>query len=447
MTIAQSFILILAVFLPHYCVTCFTTHPSSVIGPTSILLSRRSSNPLTTIAMSDTQETPQRSPLEANTVWKHVNHVLEEVNPSLTEKLGISLRPITDWKESFKGDNQSLDAPLYFGIELVNTGNEKKKDQISFLSFYIGYSTWEGLCVFVDELGQMDNNSQNDYDAINKDQLFLPNLGQDCGPTRFQTSDLETTSSSSNLVQSNPVGPPSILEELHIFHMDQEAMKVYVNHDSSEPSLSSTVPSLDRSSVEVQSKTILESSSFASHNKFSMRLANANNLQDAQAMHRLVEGLAIYVKEPLEDIHCDASDYLVDGSGSHPLYYTFLLETEENDTKPGSEPAKLACGNAIVYFGHSHKGGRYLYLEDLYVDQAYQHQGAGSLALKALTTLALKMNCQSFQWLALDWNQPALDLYQNKMGAKIQEGKKVTRYTDRKLKEFADGFSKTLAEM
>mmetsp|Transcript_34342 Transcript_34342/g.83341 ORF Transcript_34342/g.83341 Transcript_34342/m.83341 type:complete len:400 (+) Transcript_34342:168-1367(+) len=399
--------------------------------------------------MSDTQETPQRSPLEANTVWKHVNHVLEEVNPSLTEKLGISLRPITDWKESFKGDNQSLDAPLYFGIELVNTGNEKKKDQISFLSFYIGYSTWEGLCVFVDELGQMDNNSQNDYDAINKDQLFLQILAKIAVRLGSKRLTWKRRPPHPTWYQSNPVGPPSILEELHIFHMDQEAMKVYVNHDSSEPSLSSTVPSLDRSSVEVQSKTILESSSFASHNKFSMRLANANNLQDAQAMHRLVEGLAIYVKEPLEDIHCDASDYLVDGSGSHPLYYTFLLETpEETDSnKSGPEPAKLTCGNAIVYFGHSYKGGRYLYLEDLYVDQAYQHQGAGSLALKVLTTLALKMNCQSFQWLALDWNQPALDLYQKKMGAKIQEGKKVTRYTDRKLKEFADGFSKTLVEM
>ena len=163
--------------------------------------------------------------------------------------------------------------------------------------------------------------------------------------------------------------------------------------------------------------------------------------------------MAIYVKEPLEDIQCDASNYLIDGSGSHPLYFSFLLETDMDDnenldkTSVTQEPTMQTCGIAVVYFGHSFKGGRYLYLEDLYVDQAYQHQGAGSLALKVLTALALQMKCQSFQRLALDWNQPALDLYQNKMGAKIQEGKKVTRYTDNKLKEFADGFSTTLAGM
>mmetsp|Transcript_34346 Transcript_34346/g.83365 ORF Transcript_34346/g.83365 Transcript_34346/m.83365 type:complete len:395 (+) Transcript_34346:201-1385(+) len=394
--------------------------------------------------MSDTTQETERSPLEGTMVWS-LKHVLYEVNPTLTEKLGISLRPIMNWKETFKGDSQ-WDAPLYFGIEIVNTtASHETMDQISFLSFYIGYSTWEGLCVFVDELGHQMDNGQND---AAKDQLFLQILAMIAVRLGSKRLTWKGRPPHPSWYDSNPVGPPDILEELHIFHMDQEAMKVYVNHDSSEPSLSSTVPSLDRSSVEVQSKTILESSSFASHNKFSMRLANANNLQDAQAMHRLVEGLAIYVKEPLEDIHCDASNYLVDGSSSHPLYYCFLLETEKDRNSDGSEPAKkLPCGIGVVYFGHSHKGGRYLYLEDLYVDESYQHQGAGSLALKVLTTLALQMNCQSFQWLALDWNQPALDLYQIKMGAKIQEGKKVTRYTDNKLKEFANGFSTTLEGM
>merc|ERR1712232_79579 len=133
-------------------------------------------------------------------------------------------------------------------------------------------------------------------------------------------------------------------------------------------------------SLEEQSRrAMMESSS--SNNKFSIRLAEANSLEDAQAMERLVKGQAIYVKEPLEDIHCNANDYLIDGSGNHPLYYTFLLETTstsditKNDT---TDATKQVCGIAVVYFGHSNKSGRYLYLEDLYVDQAYQHQGAKS---------------------------------------------------------------------
>ncbi|CAJ1948499.1 unnamed protein product [Cylindrotheca closterium] len=409
--------------------------------------------------MSNTPEQfPPRAPLEAIMVWDHVNQVLEEVNPNLKDKLGISFRPITNWKETFHQQDR-VDAPLYFGIEIVNTDGDDdntKTDELSFLSFYIGYSTWEGLCVFVDELGQIDVVSE----YSKKDQLFLQVLAKIAVRLGSKRLTWKRRPPHPSWYGTNPVGPPDILDELHIFHMDQEAMKTYVNYydeDSSlgrqqQPIKRSTI-SLDRSSVEAQSKTILESSSASQNNcnkKFSMRLANANHLQDAHAMEQMVKGLAVYVKEPLEDIQCDANDYLIDGSGSHPLYYSFLLETkttttELNDT---SDPARRqTCGIAVVYFGHSHQGGRYLYLEDLYVDQAYQHQGAGSMALKALTKLALQMNCQSFQWLALDWNQPALDLYQNKVGAKIQEKKKVTRYTDSKLKDFANGFSSTLAGM
>ena len=73
--------------------------------------------------------------------------------------------------------------------------------------------------------------------------------------------------------------------------MDQEAMKAYANYDSSEPSKTSTTVTVDRSSVEAQSNTIMESSSSTSHNKFSMRLANANNLQDAHAMEKNGQGI------------------------------------------------------------------------------------------------------------------------------------------------------------
>lgn len=388
-------------------------------------------------------ETKQRSRLEAGTVWNHVDHVLNQVNPSLNQKLGITLRPITNWDKT--GVNK-MDAPLYFAIEILNLNdNQTKVQDISFLAFSVGYSTWEGLCIFVDELGPMDTSQERPHD-----QLYLQILAKIAvrlGSSRLTWKRCYPPVPS--WYQSNPsVGPPDILDELHIFHMDQAAMEAYADYLVPSTS-SSTKISLDRSSLEEQSRrAMMESSS--SNNKFSIRLAEANSLEDAQAMERLVKGLAIYVKEPLEDIHCDANDYLIDGSGNHPLYYTFLLETTstsditKNDT---TDATKQVCGIAVVYFGHSNKSGRYLYLEDLYVDQAYQHQGAGSLTLRMLTILALKLQCESFQWLALDWNAPALDLYQNKMGAKIQEGKKVTRYTDSKLKEFADGFSSTLAGM
>lgn len=385
--------------------------------------------------MSDTSK---RILLDSNAVWKHVNQVLDEVNPSLREKLGISLRPITDWKGT---SGSKIDLPLYFGIEIVssggeqNSGGEQKTDQASFLSFYVGYSTWEGLCVFVDQLRE---------DKDPNDQLYLQVLAKIClclGSRRLTWKRCYPPVPS--WYQANKsVGPPDILVELHALHMDQDAMRAYVNFSEPPSTSSSNSISLNRSLMEEQSRDAILEASSNKNTKFTMRLAEASNVGDAQAMESMVKGLAIYVKEPLEDIHCNADDYLIDGSGNHPLYYTFLLETSTDANE------KQVCGIAVVYFGYSYKSsGRYLYLEDLYVDQAYQHQGAGSLALRMLTILALKMNCESFQWLALDWNKPALDLYQNKIGAKIQEGKKVSRYTGSKLKDFADAFLSTLAAM
>lgn len=388
-----------------------------------------------------------RTPLEPATVWQHVNDVLDEINPSIAEKLGIRLRPITDWAavEGGSKDSSRPEAPLYFGLQIVNTDGHTNKgpspdtNEVSFISFYVGYSTWEGLCVFVDQLGGTGHQGNK--------QLFLQILAKIAIRTGSKRLTWKAYPPHPDWYQFNPVGPPDILDDLHILQLDRMGMEAYVDYSPGERA--PTLP-LDRSSVEEQSKAVLESPQFnESSENFSIRLARADNADDANAMERLVKGLAVYAREPLEDIHCDAQDYLVDGSGNYPIYYCFLLEplSDNGNGSPMSgeeNGANQARGIAVVYFGHSHESGRFLYLEDLYVDEAYRHRGAGRLALKMLTTLGLAMGCNSFQWLALEWNKPALDLYQNKMGAKIQEGKKVTRFTGDKLKEFAASFSSTL---
>jgi RimJ/RimL family protein N-acetyltransferase len=62
------------------------------------------------------------------------------------------------------------------------------------------------------------------------------------------------------------------------------------------------------------------------------------------------------------------------------------------------------------------------------VEEAYRKQGVGSFALQSLTEIGLRLQCHSFCWLALEWNQPALDLY-NKIGAEVEPGLLTHRYT------------------
>jgi GNAT superfamily N-acetyltransferase len=56
-------------------------------------------------------------------------------------------------------------------------------------------------------------------------------------------------------------------------------------------------------------------------------------------------------------------------------------------------------------------GRRGLYLEDLYVRQAFRGRGVGKALLRYLAALAVAEGCGRFEWAVLDWNQRAIDFY------------------------------------
>ncbi|MDB5801418.1 MAG: acetyltransferase domain protein [Rhodocyclales bacterium] len=81
----------------------------------------------------------------------------------------------------------------------------------------------------------------------------------------------------------------------------------------------------------------------------------------------------------------------------------------------------VAGGEAVGYaiFFHNFStflGRRGLYLEDLYVRPSHRHQGCGRALLLAVARIAAERRCARFEWMALDWNTPAIDFYE-KLGA------------------------------
>ena len=72
-----------------------------------------------------------------------------------------------------------------------------------------------------------------------------------------------------------------------------------------------------------------------------------------------------------------------------------------------------------VYFENfsTFEGRACLYLEDLFVKPEFRKKGIGQQMLKHLASIAVERGCPRFDWVALDWNEPAIDFYEN-LGAK-----------------------------
>mgnify|MGYP006280124601 CR=1 FL=1 len=53
-----------------------------------------------------------------------------------------------------------------------------------------------------------------------------------------------------------------------------------------------------------------------------------------------------------------------------------------------------------------------LYLEDLYVRPEHRGQGLGFGLLQRVAQIADERGCQRLDWAVLDWNEPAIDFYE-----------------------------------
>ena len=57
-----------------------------------------------------------------------------------------------------------------------------------------------------------------------------------------------------------------------------------------------------------------------------------------------------------------------------------------------------------------------LYIEDLFIDEAYRRRGFGRALLLHVARLAKDRGCGRLEWSVLDWNEPAIHFYK-RLGA------------------------------
>ncbi|QIL83563.1 GNAT family N-acetyltransferase [Diaphorobacter sp. HDW4A] len=84
------------------------------------------------------------------------------------------------------------------------------------------------------------------------------------------------------------------------------------------------------------------------------------------------------------------------------------------------ESAGKPIGFAVYFYNYSTWQGRNgVYLEDLYIDPEARGMGAGKAMLKHIAKIAVDNDCGRFEWSVLDWNTPAIKVYDS-IGAKPQ---------------------------
>lgn len=95
-------------------------------------------------------------------------------------------------------------------------------------------------------------------------------------------------------------------------------------------------------------------------------------------------------------------------------------------------------GMAIWFFSYSTWQARNgLYLEDLYVTPKARGLGAGKAMLKRLAAIALENDCGRFEWSVLDWNEPAIRVYEA-IGAEPMKEWVRYRLAGETLRDFAE---------
>lgn len=128
---------------------------------------------------------------------------------------------------------------------------------------------------------------------------------------------------------------------------------------------------------------------------------------DVSEIAALIRELAIYEKEP-DAAMATESDLLRDGFGPEPYFRCLMAEWQGQ-----------VAGFALYFFQYSTWEGRpALYLEDLFVREAFRKRGIGSALFTRMARIAVERKCTRFQWECLDWNRPALDFYES-TGAQV----------------------------
>jgi len=146
---------------------------------------------------------------------------------------------------------------------------------------------------------------------------------------------------------------------------------------------------------------------------------------DVPVILRFIRELALYEREP-DAVVATEADLLRDGFGPTPRFWSLIAEFDG-----------VSAGFALYFNSYSTWRGHHgIRLEDLYVTPALRGRGIGKALLVRLAQIAVEQGCSRLEWDVLDWNAPAIAVYE-RVGAKILTEWRIMRLAGEALTRLA----------
>jgi GNAT superfamily N-acetyltransferase len=150
------------------------------------------------------------------------------------------------------------------------------------------------------------------------------------------------------------------------------------------------------------------------------------NIEDVPLILSFIRELAEYEREP-SAVRATEDDLIRDGFSASPKFKVIIAEWD-------GDPA----GMAFFFQNYSTWQGKHgLFLEDLFVRPPFRRKGIGKALMVHLARTAIEEKCYGIRWEVLDWNTPAIDVYQ-RFGASFREHWRVMQITGEDLKHLSE---------
>ncbi len=148
-------------------------------------------------------------------------------------------------------------------------------------------------------------------------------------------------------------------------------------------------------------------------------------VHDAALLWSMIHELAEYERE-LDQVTIRKEDLVRDGFGENPRFRAFIAEWDGQ-----------TAGYALFWGYYSTWAGRGMFLEDLFVREAFRGRGIGKALLAGVARVAVDEHCYGIHWEVLDWNEKAIELYKN-LGATFRDQWRPVLLTDEPLRRLAE---------
>lgn len=147
--------------------------------------------------------------------------------------------------------------------------------------------------------------------------------------------------------------------------------------------------------------------------------------EDTPLILSFIRELAEYERAP-DSVSATVEALRRDGFTSSPKFRVIIAECD-------GQPAGMA-----FFFHHysTWEGRPGLYLEDLFVRPAFRSRGVGKALMVHLARIAVEENCYGMRWEVLDWNKPAIEVYQ-RLGGRFREHWRVMQLVGADLDRLA----------